>query len=166
MGGHRGSFKYRTALTAHSLPELAEKLEAVASGARPSRSGEGARRILFVFTGQGAQWAGCGDSLMAIPAYAQAVRQVDALFESHSGWSILERVKTLDEDQLKDTIYAQPVTFMIQVGLLHLLRNVNLVPQMVSQLVKTCPPFYYVEALMYSLCNCSHPAEGDGPLRG
>ena len=148
---NRTSFKYRAALKATSLGELVEQLEVVASGTRPPCSGDKPRRILFVFTGQGAQWAGCGDSLMAIPAYAEAVRQVDALFESHSGWSILERVKTLDEAQLKDTIYAQSVTFMIQVGLLHLLRNVNVVPQMVSQLVKDLPSLQSrTESLMHS----------------
>jgi len=83
---------------------------------------------------QGSQWVGCGESLMSWPAYRDAALQVDALFFSLSGWSILEKSKTLAPTMLGDTMYAQPVTFLVQVGLFHLLAQLGITPAMVRMM--------------------------------
>ena len=69
---------------------------------------------------------------MAYPSYRRAVLRVDGLFRDMAGWSVIEKAITLDSPELNQTIHAQPVTFMIQVGIVHLLQDVGVVPSMVS----------------------------------
>lgn len=54
-----------------SVDELLDGLEKLADGTKKAVAGEGAQRVLFVFTGQGAQWKGVGDSLMSFPVYSK-----------------------------------------------------------------------------------------------
>lgn len=75
MACHRSQLKYRAPLSVASIDELVSKLDGIASGqTKVPVCGPGAKRVLFVFTGQGAQWKGVGDSLLAFPAYAQVRR--------------------------------------------------------------------------------------------
>ena len=123
MWVHRSRFQYRKAFVASSTEELAEKLEAFAKGGAVDPSGEGRKmQICYVFTGQGSQWPGVGKSLMAFPVYRKAVRAADKLFKAKSGWSILEKIDTLTADEMRDTLYAQPISFIVQVGLFELLK--------------------------------------------
>ena len=70
---------------------------------------------------------------MAYPSYQRAVLRVDGLFRDIAGCSVIEKAMTLDTQELNQTIHAQPVTFMIQVGIVHLLQDVGIMPSMVSQ---------------------------------
>jgi acyl transferase domain-containing protein len=99
-------------------------------------------RVGFVLTGQGSQWAKNGMELMHFPAYRDAVQvgsprvqppltvpsiiadsslyvtgmqRVDALFSSLSGWSVLDKVQKLSTTEMCDTMYAQPITLLVQV---------------------------------------------------
>lgn len=134
MAACRSRMKCRKAILAQSKRELLEKLDQLAQAkVGPSMASTSiGHRPLFVFTGQGAQWMGCGETLMAWPAYREAVLLVDRLFTKLSGWSVLEKSKILSSEQLVDTIYAQPVTFMIQIGLFNLLKQLGIRPTMVS----------------------------------
>jgi len=70
----------------------------------------------MVFTGQGAQWPGCGQSLMErFPVYQKAAVRVDHHFAKLAGYSILEKMRRLSPTELNLVQYAQPVTFMVQV---------------------------------------------------
>ena len=131
MACNRALLKYRSAIIASSLPDLVTQLDGIAQGKRKVSSGDTARRVLMVFTGQGAQWAGVGQTLMGFPAYAKAVKEVDEIFKGLSGWSILERAAKIEPAQVHETMYGAPVTFLVQVGLLHLLRQAGISPSMV-----------------------------------
>jgi len=84
--------------------------------------------VAFVFTGQGSQWVSMGSKLMIFKAYRDVVMQFDALYRELSGWSPVEMLETLDSDSLNDTMHAQPLTFMVQMGLERLLRYFGVVP--------------------------------------
>jgi hypothetical protein len=43
------------------------------------------------------------------------MQRVDALFSSLSGWSVLDKVQKLSTAEMCDTMYAQPITFLVQV---------------------------------------------------
>lgn len=75
--------------------------------------------MAYVFTGQGSQWVGVGKGLLAFPVYRKAVSTVDKLFKAHTGWSILHKLDTLSADEMKETIYAQPISFLVQVSRPH-----------------------------------------------
>lgn len=133
MAVNRTAFKYRHALLARTVPELAAALEAAAAGPEVTAPEEDkGQRILFVFTGQGSQWPGVGETLLQFPPYREAVEEADALFAALSGWSILERARVLSAEELRDTQYAQPVTFLLQVGLVKLLESFGVLPSIVS----------------------------------
>ena len=85
-------------------------------------------KVAFVFTGQGSQWVSMGSKLMIFKAYRDAVMQFDTLFKELSGWSPVKMLESLDEDTLDDTMYAQPLTFMVQLGLERLFKYFGVVP--------------------------------------
>ena len=92
MAKHRESLKHRSPVLTTSLSNLAESLDDIAKTQdADSAAANSATRVMFIFTGQGAQWAGCGKTLMQLPLYAQAVRQADAAYQAVAGFSILER---------------------------------------------------------------------------
>jgi acyl transferase domain-containing protein/NADPH:quinone reductase-like Zn-dependent oxidoreductase/thioester reductase-like protein/acyl carrier protein len=129
---HRSRFQYRKSFVASTTQELAEKLAAFASSGNTEPSGEGRKmQVAYVFTGQGSQWPGVGKTLMAFPVYRKAVKAADKLFKSKSGWSILEKIDTLSADEMRDTLYAQPISFLVQVGLYELLKFFKVFPDVV-----------------------------------
>lgn len=134
IAANRTVFQYRKALVVgvEGLPGLVQQLEAVVAG--PDIRGpeeEKGKRFLFAFTGQGAQWVECGETLMQLPVYRETALQVDSLFHSLAGWSILEKARTLSTEVLRETQYAQPVTFLVQVGILKLLESCGVLPSVV-----------------------------------
>lgn len=64
---------------------------------------------------------------------SQACKEVDDLFKALSGWSILETAASLSTEELRETKYAQPLTFMVQVGLVAFFEACNIKPTMVSE---------------------------------
>ena len=129
---HRSRFQYRKTFVASTTEELAEKLAAFAASGSVDPSGEGRKmQVAYVFTGQGSQWPGVGKSLMAFPVYRKAVKAADKLFKAKSGWSILEKIDALTADEMRDTLYAQPISFLVQVGLFELLKFFKVFPDVV-----------------------------------
>ncbi len=107
-----------------SIGDLMRQLE---SGSK-SRISEGPTRklkIAMVFTGQGSQWATMGLGLMVFSAFRDVVTRFDALYVQLSGWSPLDKLASLSDDQLDQTRYAQPLIYMVQIGLIELLASVG-----------------------------------------
>jgi acyl transferase domain-containing protein len=120
---HRSRFAYRRAFQATTPLDLAAQLEAFAKGSGDGvkPAGEGRKmQACFVFTGQGSQYPGVGSALMRFPVYRQAVEAVDEQFRALAGWSILEKLGSLSAAELKETQYAQPASFLVQVRALGL----------------------------------------------
>ena len=113
----------------HSMEQLIEKLTMKPK----SRVCEdtGLRGIAFVFTGQGSQWVSMGSKLSTFKVYRDALAQFDAKYKKLSGWSPLAMLSSLEEDRLADTMYAQPLTFMVQMGLVELLKYFGIHPKVV-----------------------------------
>lgn len=98
----------------------AEPLPEVATGrALPSAIGP-----VFVYSGNGSQWAGMGRALFAEDAvFRAAVEEVDRLFAAHRPGSIVQWMQ--DEQlaaMLERTEIAQPLLFAVQVGITERLR--------------------------------------------
>ena len=101
-------------------PVGTEETPGVSSGRALSR----ASKPVFVYSGNGSQWAGMGRNLLQTEAgFRQAVEEVDALFSARGGFSILSELTAEDEAQRLDaTEIAQPLLFAVQVGLTTMLR--------------------------------------------
>ena len=114
------------------MEEASQATGGAAGGGRPLKGGSKSP-VAFVFTGQGSQWQGVGMDLMVFPVYNRAVHRVDQLFMSLSGWSILDKMKEglSAAKVVHNTCYAQAITFMVQVGLVELLKYFHVVPGVV-----------------------------------
>jgi acyl transferase domain-containing protein/NADPH:quinone reductase-like Zn-dependent oxidoreductase/NADP-dependent 3-hydroxy acid dehydrogenase YdfG/acyl carrier protein len=87
----------------------------------------------FIYTGNGAQWAGMGSRLLGDPTFKGAVREVDALFSRYADYSIEEELAGDNgESRYQLTEIAQPTLFALQVGITAMLRRQGLVPLAVA----------------------------------
>jgi acyl transferase domain-containing protein/acyl carrier protein len=136
---HREHLEWRLAVRGGCREELVEQLGAflqderrpgVASG--HGRLGREAR-LAFVFSGQGTQWTGMGQRLLARePAFRVAVERCDELFGEGLGWSVREALRAPEAGaRLERTDVAQALLFTLQVGLAELWRSWGIVPDVV-----------------------------------
>ncbi len=74
---------------------------------------------VFVFTGMGPQWWAMGRELLtAGGAFAEAAAEIDEVFQSVAGWSVVEELlRSEDESRVTSTEIAQPANFLVQVAL-------------------------------------------------
>ncbi|GHF47154.1 type I polyketide synthase [Streptomyces morookaense] len=82
-------------------------------------------RIVFAFSGNGAQWAGMGADLLASdPVFAEAVESADKALFPHTCWSVASALADPDlASRLSDTAVAQPLLFAVQVAVVEVLRQ-------------------------------------------
>ncbi|XVS67443.1 beta-ketoacyl synthase N-terminal-like domain-containing protein [Actinosynnema sp. CA-299493] len=119
----RGHHRYRRAVLASTPAEAARLLP----DATPVEAvGEG--RVGFVYSGNASQWAGMGADLLSDKDFRVAVEQVDTALTAYLGWSVLDRLTTVTEDELAATEVAQPLLFAVQVGVTEVLRANGIVP--------------------------------------
>lgn len=108
----------RTAVIACSQPELADALRKVAESEvpYPAAVGRDDRGPVWVFSGQGSQWAGMGVQLLATePVFAATVAQAEPLIARESGFSVTDAMSAAEVVTGIDHI--QPTLFTIQVAL-------------------------------------------------
>ncbi|HXW80531.1 MAG TPA: beta-ketoacyl synthase N-terminal-like domain-containing protein, partial [Acidimicrobiales bacterium] len=134
----RSHHDYRLALVAKSAEEAAARISewqegGHALGLQTGRVPGRAPRLLFVFSGQGAQWPKMGVDLLDEPAFRSTFMACDEIVREHAGWSPLEELLA-DEgrSRLEDTEIAQPVVFSVQAGLVELWKSWSVRPDAVT----------------------------------
>ncbi|MFF7366784.1 SDR family NAD(P)-dependent oxidoreductase [Streptomyces tricolor] len=135
----RASLSHRAVVVAgdvvearRSLAALAagEPVEGVVAGAAGS-SGDG--RVVFVFPGQGAQWAGMAvDLLGSSPVFAERMDACAAALEPFVDWSLLDVVRGVEGAPGLDRVdVVQPVLWAVMVSLAEVWRSYGVVPSAV-----------------------------------
>uniref|UniRef100_UPI00117CBA1D acyltransferase domain-containing protein n=1 Tax=Streptomyces sp. NRRL B-24572 TaxID=1962156 RepID=UPI00117CBA1D len=83
----------------------------------------GTGRTALVFSGQGNQWSGMGQDLIAHEPSARAVlEEADAVLRPATGWSLLgELAAPRGESRLEDPAVLQPTLVALQIALARLL---------------------------------------------
>ncbi|MHB9857128.1 type I polyketide synthase [Streptomyces sp. YIM S03343] len=110
--------RLRTHLTGEQTPGLA------AGSPHPAAR----RGTVWVFPGQGGQWAGMGRQLLAQdPAFAAAVEEIDPLVRHEAGFSVRQLLAE-GADPDADLARAQPMIFTVQVALARTWRAHGLEP--------------------------------------
>ena len=119
----------RTAVIASSLPELTEALREVADGDTPYQAAVGRddRGPVWVFSGQGSQWAQMGAELLATePVFAATVAAAEPLIAREAGFSVTEAMTAPQIVTGIDRI--QPTLFTMQVALAATMRSYGVRP--------------------------------------
>ena len=89
---------------------------------------------VFVFSGQGSQWAGMGRELLESNAtFRRVIEDVDAVLKPMAGWSVIEALAAdPSASRLQDTEIAQPAIFALQVGLAAAYQAIGIEPAAVT----------------------------------
>lgn len=119
----------RTAVIASNRPELAEALREVAGSDTPypAAVGQDDRGPVWVFSGQGSQWAAMGADLLATePVFAATVAQAEPVIAHESGFSVTEAISAPQIVTGQDRI--QPTLFTMQVALAAALTSYGVCP--------------------------------------
>ncbi|KAI8962427.1 hypothetical protein F5Y11DRAFT_365984 [Daldinia sp. FL1419] len=139
LGVRRSTLPMKVSFTACSVDELRmkidEKLSSVSDAAGPVlgiRSVPNKKRILGIFTGQGAQWATMATGLLdALPRAKEIVNDLDNALQSLPGdyrpsWSIAEELsRGTKSSRMQDAAFSQPLCTVVQIILVELLRTVG-----------------------------------------
>ena len=119
----------RTAVIASGRPELTTALREVADGDTPYQAavGQDDRGPVWVFSGQGSQWAQMGAELLANePVFAATVAAAEPLIARESGFSVTEAMTASQVVTGIDRI--QPTLFTMQVALAAAMRSYGVRP--------------------------------------
>jgi zearalenone synthase (highly reducing iterative type I polyketide synthase) len=128
LGCRRSVFSARSAIVTPSLSHLAQELRTL----KPSfQKAALAPRVGFVFTGQGAQWAKMGWDLMRYPVFASSIHEADEHLTKclHSSWSVVQELENeVGNSRLELAEFSQPLSTILQVALVDLLRSWQISP--------------------------------------
>ncbi len=112
----RTHFAQRLAIVGHSHEEMAAALRRLTTGPLEKPVRNLRDRVAFLFTGQGAQYAGMGKKLAAIsPIFREHLLNCVGVLRTLCDWSLLEVLE--DETRLARTDFAQPAIFALEYAL-------------------------------------------------
>ncbi|MEV0303105.1 SDR family NAD(P)-dependent oxidoreductase [Streptomyces prasinus] len=133
---HRTHFPARAGVVATGTEELAAALHALAEGRETERAVLGTAvprgKTVFVFPGQGSQWAGMGRELLETSAvFAETIDQCDVALRPLTGWSVRsvlagEEAEGAPPADRVDVV--QPALFAMGVGLAAVWRSLGVEP--------------------------------------
>jgi polyketide synthase 5 len=119
----------RTVVLAADMPELAAGLREVAADTLPCQPavGNDDRGPVWVFSGQGSQWAAMGAELLSTePVFAATVAQLEPLIAEESGFSVTGALTSPETVTGIDRV--QPTIFAMQVALAAAMKSHGVVP--------------------------------------
>lgn len=120
---NRDALKYRFAVDARGergvLDAIKTHLSGEASDGERGEAPSSLGKIAFVFSGNGAQWAGMGvEAYRENPHFRQYFQSFSALFEYHLGEKLTDLIVADDlGTRLADATIAQPLLFAVQASL-------------------------------------------------
>jgi acyl transferase domain-containing protein/NADPH:quinone reductase-like Zn-dependent oxidoreductase/NAD(P)-dependent dehydrogenase (short-subunit alcohol dehydrogenase family)/acyl carrier protein len=120
----RSHLDHRLAVVGADAPAISEGLGAFLRGdAHPALTvdiaADAPPGVVFVFPGQGSQWAGMArELLVAEPVFSEAMQRCDRAIQAEAGWSPLHELTAVPPTARFDEIdVVQPLLFAIEVSL-------------------------------------------------
>lgn len=130
----RSTFAYRLAVAGANADEIRTGLAGWMAQPQ-SEAATSLPKIAFVYTGQGAQYAGMGaDLYRTSPTYRAAIDQCEELLRPCLDRKLTEILFPAPEDEglINQTLYLQPAMFALQYALTELWRSWGLEPALVA----------------------------------
>lgn len=122
-----------------SLSSLSEQLKHFASGSQPAGlivedAPTEAGKLAFIYAGNGAQWVGMGQMLLAeSDAFRAVIADLDERIAAQAGFSVIAELQAdTATSRMADTTVAQPLLFALQVALTVTLREFGITPDAVA----------------------------------
>lgn len=134
----REAMAQRLLLTASSAKDAAAQLLSFSQGEQNIQLSAGnllskVQGPVWVFSGNGCQWHGMGQALLADQHFAAAIAEIDQYFQPLAGFSLEDELAgALAESRLEQTEIAQPALFALQVGICRMLAAQGLTPAAVT----------------------------------
>ena len=119
----RTAHRHRAVLAAESVEQLSDQLTALATGLphpglRQTLTPAAAPQVVFMFAGQGAQFAGMGRQLFErLPSFKRDLLTCEEILSESLGWRLTALLYGDQQHLLNDTTYAQPVLFAFEYAL-------------------------------------------------
>lgn len=129
LSNRRSKFSWKASVTAATTAALQEALSTM-NTALLKRTPNSAR-LVFVFTGQGAQWAKMGIELMSYPVFSYSVHEANNYLRVHLGseWSVITELQREKSDSnIHLARISQPICTVLQIALVELLKSWNVEP--------------------------------------
>ncbi|KAK3343522.1 fatty acid synthase S-acetyltransferase [Lasiosphaeria hispida] len=153
LGSRRGKLLWRQFAVVQSA-----RAELPPAAAKPVRSsGPDEVGLGFVFTGQGAQYASMGLSLMEYPVFSEVLEKVDEIYHGLGcKWSLFDELRNRDNIDSPDR--SQPLSTALQIALVELLKSFGIVPKaVVGHSSGEIAAAYAIGALsLHSACKVSY----------
>ncbi|OPF71887.1 hypothetical protein VT50_0232355, partial [Streptomyces antioxidans] len=133
LAGTRARLRHRAVVVGADRDELLDAVRAIAedepTAGGVTGSGTGGRAV-FVFPGQGAQWAGMACQLLdTSPVFAAAMAECDAAIAEHVDWSVVDTLRQGPDAEWPHRIEVlQPLLFSVMVSLAALWRSHGVTP--------------------------------------
>ncbi|WP_213947641.1 polyketide synthase [Luteibacter sp. dw_328] len=125
----RKAFVQRTHVVATSTNDAVGKLRDIAAAAMCRTCITPSPGMVFLFPGQGSQYAGMGRELHATePVFRAALDEVASALRGELGFDLRERMFAADADALKATELTQPATFALEYALARLWMSLGVEP--------------------------------------
>ncbi|MFG2018027.1 type I polyketide synthase [Actinomadura geliboluensis] len=130
----RSAFAHRAVVLGRDRDELLSGLASLSEGAEPAGVVRGVAGelggVVFMFPGQGSQWAGMGRRLYdAYPVFAHALDECAAALDEWAGWSLLDVIRgEAGAPPLERVDVVQPALFSVMVSMAALWRSWGVEP--------------------------------------
>ncbi|MFE4059802.1 type I polyketide synthase, partial [Streptomyces sp. NPDC059096] len=131
----RVAMDHRAAVVGRDTGELLAGLDALAAGDSSATvvegtTGEGTGGVVFVFPGQGSQWAGMAVELLdSSPVFASRIAECAAALDPHVDWSLLDVLRGVEgAASLERVDVVQPALWAVMVSLAEVWRSRGVVP--------------------------------------
>nr|WP_239092270.1 type I polyketide synthase [Streptomyces sp. SID14478] len=138
--GQRALLGERAVVVADSTEEAAAGLRALARGESPSGlvtgklgGSGGPGKVVWVFPGQGSQWAGMGRELLdSSPVFAERIAECASALDPYIDWSLVDVLRGEASPELLERVdVLQPASFAVMVGLAAVWSSVGVRPDAV-----------------------------------
>nr|WP_319701183.1 type I polyketide synthase [Streptomyces sp. ME19-01-6] len=133
----RATFDHRAVVVGHSREELLHRLAALGGGEPAAGVVQGVAaaraKTVFVFPGQGSQWAGMAIELLdTSPVFAERLESCAAALRPHIDWSLLDVLREHSDAPSLDRVdVVQPVLWAVMVSLAQVWRSHGVEPSAV-----------------------------------